>query len=239
MEEVVRTAFRSTLVQVACALGVAALCLVGAPGRAASADASPAAAPAAVPPTPGGAAPAQAAPASSPAAPANAPAEATPAPEAGAPTPAAAPVPAAKTRTTRRHAAPSKFEVEPATAKLTLSKDTWIYAEPSTKSQKIKHGPGGNFVNVTGSTRHWLRLSLNTGQTGYVEQSAVDMVRPVDKIFELTHNTPVRSAPNRWGKKLAEVHKGHKVHVIGIALNYLKIRMKSGLEGYISAKALE
>jgi len=35
------------------------------------------------------------------------------------------------------------------------------------------------------------------------------------------------------------VHQGHAVHVIGIALSYMKIRMKSGLEGYIQASALE
>jgi hypothetical protein len=35
------------------------------------------------------------------------------------------------------------------------------------------------------------------------------------------------------------VHQGHAVHVVGIALSYMKIRMKSGLEGYIPSSALE
>jgi hypothetical protein len=29
------------------------------------------------------------------------------------------------------------------------------------------------------------------------------------------------------------------VHVVGIALNYMKIRMHSGMEGYIPSSALE
>ena len=55
----------------------------------------------------------------------------------------------------------------------------------------------------------------------------------------LTHDAPVLDAPNHWGKKVSEVHQGHAVHVVGIALSYMKIRMKSGLEGYIPASALE
>ena len=92
---------------------------------------------------------------------------------------------------------------------------------------------------VTGSTRYFLRVRLRGGQTGYVLMKAVELVTPTDKLFVLTRNAPVLSQPNHWGKKRAEVHRGHAAHVIGLALNYAKIRMRSGLEGFIPISALE
>jgi hypothetical protein len=65
------------------------------------------------------------------------------------------------------------------------------------------------------------------------------MVKPTDKFFQLTSDAAVRAEPNHWSAKLAEVHRGHDVHIIGMALSYMKIRMKSGLEGYIPTTALE
>jgi hypothetical protein len=64
-------------------------------------------------------------------------------------------------------------------------------------------------------------------------------VKPTDKIFMLSHDAGVLEKPNRWAKKLAEVHHGHNVHVIGVSLNYAQIRMKSGLEGFIPMTAME
>jgi hypothetical protein len=49
----------------------------------------------------------------------------------------------------------------------------------------------------------------------------------------------VLARPNKWSKQLAEVHQNHDVHVVGVALDYMRIRMKSGLEGYIRIGALE
>jgi hypothetical protein len=129
--------------------------------------------------------------------------------------------------------------VEPANARLRLKQDTWIYAEPSNKSARVEPGQQGKFVVVTGSTRYFLRVKLKNGQEGYVPANAVALTSPADKLFLLTRDAPVLDAPNRWGKKLSEVHHGHAVHVVGIALGYLKIRMKSGLEGYIPSTALE
>jgi hypothetical protein len=92
---------------------------------------------------------------------------------------------------------------------------------------------------VTGSTHYFLRVRLMNGKEGYVLAEAVQLAAPADKLFMLTHDAPVLDAPNHWGKKLSEVHKGHAVHVVGIALSYMKIRMRSGLEGYIPSSALE
>ena len=128
---------------------------------------------------------------------------------------------------------------EPAQARLLLKEDAWIYAQPSNGSAQVEKGEKGKFVMVTGTTHYFLRVKLKNGQEGYVLAEAVAIDTPADKIFMLTRDTPVLNAPNHWARKVAEVHQGHAVHVIGIALSYMKIRMKSGLEGYIPASALE
>ena len=137
-------------------------------------------------------------------------------------------------------AAPVKsVPVEPAQARLLLKEDTWIYTQPSSRSAHIEKGEKGKFVMVTGSTHYFLRVKLKSGQEGYVMAEAVALATPADKLFTLTHDAPVLDAPNHWGKKLSEVHQGHAVHVVGTALSYMKIKMSSGLEGYIPSSALE
>jgi hypothetical protein len=136
--------------------------------------------------------------------------------------------------------APVKSVVpEPAQAKLLLKQDTWIFAEPSNKSAHLEQGEKGKFVMVTGTTHYFLRVKLKNGQEGFVLADAVQVTTPTDKLFMLTHDAPVLDAPNHWGKKVAEVHQGHAVHAVGVALGYMRIRMKSGLEGYIPSSALE
>ncbi len=163
------------------------------------------------------------------------------APDVGGPAtaPPAATAPKAKHRTAAHGATVGHFDLEEANARLELSHDTPIYASPSTGARQIQPGIAGKYVQVTGVTRHWLRVKLKSGATGYVQQKDVRMLNPTDKIFTLTKDAVVRVEPNPWAKKLSEVHRGHTVHVIGIALNYMKIRMRNGLEGYIPTTALE
>lgn len=130
-------------------------------------------------------------------------------------------------------------EVEPATARLKVIHDGWIYAAPSKTSKKIEKTTIGKFVDVTGSTKYYLQAKLKNRQIGYISPSDVELVKPTDKIFLLTQDAAVLDAPNRWAKKLAEVHRSHNVHVVGIALNYLRIRMKSGVTGYIPVTAMQ
>jgi hypothetical protein len=130
-------------------------------------------------------------------------------------------------------------EIEPAKARLKVLEDSPVYAAPAKGSKHIEQLTRDKFVEVTGSTHYFLRVNLKNGQTGYIEPSAVELVKPADKVFVLTHDAAVLDKPNRWGKKLAEVHATHKVHVVGLSLDYMKIRMKSGLEGYIPTTALE
>ena len=151
----------------------------------------------------------------------------------------ASPVETPKPPPKKARAVKKPVEVEPASARLKIKKDAWILTAPSNMSKHIKRAHTGKFVNVTGSTRYYLRVKLKEGDTGYVPTSAVELVSPTDKIFRLTSNAAVLAEPNRWARKVAEVHQGHDVHVIGIALSYMQIRMRSGLTGFIPATALQ
>jgi hypothetical protein len=130
-------------------------------------------------------------------------------------------------------------EIEPAQARLKVLQDSPVYAAPAKNSKHIEQLTRDKFIEVTGSTHYYLQVRLKSGQTGYIDPSAVELAKPADKVFMLTHDAAVLEKPNRWGKKLAEVHQGKNVHIIGVALNYMQIRMKSGLEGYIPTTALE
>jgi hypothetical protein len=150
-----------------------------------------------------------------------------------------------KTKPTTHHAsshtssAPQHVEVEPATARLKLIQETPAYSSPSKKSRHLEQLHSEKFVNVTGSTKYFLQVKLKNGEVAYVEPSAVELIKTTDKIFQLTHDAAVLEKPNRWAKKIAEVHQPHNVHVIGLALDYMMIRMKSGLVGFIPLTALQ
>ncbi len=179
-----------------------------------------------------------------PAAPPNAgaPAEVAPAPAAA---PTHAPVHHRKRTRKRRHhhvkAAPEvEATVEPASARLKVkTAGAPIYARASKQSEPVGTLSADKFVQVTGSTKSYLQVQLKDGKTGYVEPSAVYMVTPYDKQFLLTADSPVFAAPNQFASKLAQVHRGRYVHVVGQALSYLKIRMKDGTEGYVPMTAAQ
>ncbi len=146
-------------------------------------------------------------------------------------------VPAPKHHASSRSAGPP--EIEPAAARLKVLDASPVYSAPTKSSRKIEQLTPEKFVEVTGSTHYYLQVKLKSGQTGYIEPSAVELVKPVDKVFVLTRDAAVLEKPNRWSKKLSEVHKGHNVHIVGLSLSYMQIRMKSGLEGFIPTSALE
>ncbi|HJU12338.1 MAG TPA: hypothetical protein VJ728_15750, partial [Candidatus Binataceae bacterium] len=129
--------------------------------------------------------------------------------------------------------------VEPTHAMLKLKQDASVYSRPESSSHTLERVHAGKFLNITGSTRSYLQVKLKGGTIGYVPISAVDLTRPQDKIMRLSTDAEVLSLPNRYGKRLSKVHQGHDVHVIGVSMNYVKIRMKSGLEGYIPMTATE
>lgn len=155
------------------------------------------------------------------------------------PVEAVTPRPRPRARARKPSSRTQPFQVEPANARLRIKENTWIYTRPSFRASHIKRGTAGKYVIVTGSTRYYLRVRLESGKTGYILQRAVYLVAPTNKYFKLTHDSPVLEKPNRWAKKLSEVHRGYYVHVIGVALNYMQIKMKSGLVGFIHVTALQ
>jgi len=142
----------------------------------------------------------------------------------------------------RHHARSSSADssaIEPAQGHLKLREDSWAYERPSKSSKKIQPVQSGKFVNVIGTSRYYAQVKLKNSEIAYVPLTALQLVAPTDKMFKLTSDASVLDEPNHAAKKLAEVHQGRDVHVIGVALNYMKIRMKSGVEGYIPISALQ
>jgi hypothetical protein len=129
--------------------------------------------------------------------------------------------------------------VEPAQGHLKLLKNSYAYERPTSSSARIEPVQAGKYVNVIGTSHYYAQVKLQNSEIAYVPLAAVALVNPADKMFKLTADSAVLSAPNHWGSKIAEVHTGHDVHVVGVALNYMKIRMKDGKEGYIPVHSLE
>jgi hypothetical protein len=115
---------------------------------------------------------------------------------------------------------------------------TRVLAAPSPNAKVIKTLNSGTYVTITGSTKAYLQIDTG-GHIGYIGSTAVQLVRPAEHIFRLTADSQVYSQPNRWGAVLAKVHQGHDVHVVGSALSYVKIQMKSGVEGFVPTTALQ
>jgi hypothetical protein len=171
---------------------------------------------------------------------AGSPSGVSPAPEPHAEGATEAPPP--KPKSTAHHASSRSVrepEIEPAQARLKVLETAPVYSAPTKSSKHLEQLTPGKFVEVVGSTHYYLQVKLKSGQTGYIDPATVELVKPVDKVFVLTHDAGVLDKPNRWAKKLAEVHQSHNVHVVGLSLNYMRIRMKDGLEGYIPMTALE
>jgi tetratricopeptide (TPR) repeat protein len=64
-------------------------------------------------------------------------------------------------------------------------------------------------------------------------------VKAVDKKFYLTHDSPVYENPDSSSKVVAHVHKKGFVKVTGISGDYLQIKLRSGVIGFIPTKAAE
>jgi tetratricopeptide (TPR) repeat protein len=69
--------------------------------------------------------------------------------------------------------------------------------------------------------------------------AALPKVHPLKRKFLLTHNSPVYETPQQGSKVLAQVHRGKYVNVTGIAGKWLRIRLRSGVIGFIPVTAAE
>jgi hypothetical protein len=164
----------------------------------------------------------------------------------GASAPAAPPAPpttGAATASPRpavpRHARIEAEEVEPAQGRLQLNTDAWVLAAPTRGSRHVKRVHAPKYVLVTGLAADYVRVRLRDGTTGYVSSEAVNLVKPADKVFSVTHNSPVYEKPSQHSRRVAELHTPGDVQVIGIAPDYLNVRMRSGIEGFAPTTAFE
>jgi hypothetical protein len=131
------------------------------------------------------------------------------------------------------------FKIEFARGTYRLKQDSTAYVRPSLRSKALKAVHRGSLINVTGATLDFAQVRLSTGETGYIPIYALELFRSTERNYILTSNSRVYARPNLASQPLAEVHQNHNVHVIGVELNYLKIKMHSGLEGYIPVSSVE
>ncbi|HEY6342938.1 MAG TPA: hypothetical protein VIY49_15705 [Bryobacteraceae bacterium] len=129
--------------------------------------------------------------------------------------------------------------IEPARGTYRLIQNSSAYSLPDLQSRTIKPVHAGYLVRVTGATMDFVQVVLNDGQTAYVPHYSVALFRAAERNYILGFNTPVYSRPYRASETLAEVHQGRNVHVIGVELDYLKIRMRNGTEGYVPVSSVE
>jgi tetratricopeptide (TPR) repeat protein len=69
--------------------------------------------------------------------------------------------------------------------------------------------------------------------------AATAPVRPVNRKFLLTHDSPVYEAPQDSSTVVAQVHRRKFVRVTGITGNWFRIQMKNGTVGFIPVSAAE
>jgi hypothetical protein len=147
---------------------------------------------------------------------------------------AATPIPASASTHTRKG-----FQFEPANARLKIISSGWVMEKPWKTAKKIEPLEVGKVLMVTGSTRDYLEVRLKSGVIGYVEPTAVELVKPADTSFMVTRDSPVYQKPNRFARKVADVVPGKPVKVTGIALDYVRIRLRSGVVGFLPMSALQ
>jgi len=68
---------------------------------------------------------------------------------------------------------------------------------------------------------------------------AAPQIKPLNKLFLLTKNSPVYQNPDPTSTTIGEVRRKKYVHVTGIAGDYLQIRLKNGAVGFIPVAAAE
>ena len=129
-------------------------------------------------------------------------------------------------------------KVEPAQGQYVLQEDSPAYRGPNAESGELRQVHAGKKIVVTGATRDFAQVTLKDGAVGYVRLFAIALLRPADNNFILSSDTPVYAGPHLANSTVATVHRGSYVHVVGVELYYLKIRLDNGTEGFIPVAAV-
>jgi tetratricopeptide (TPR) repeat protein len=77
------------------------------------------------------------------------------------------------------------------------------------------------------------------GSAPAVPAPATLKIKPLNKLFLLTKNSPVYQDPDQASTVLAQVRQRKYVHVTGITGDYLQIRLRNGTIGFIPVTAAE
>ncbi|MGB9382382.1 MAG: tetratricopeptide repeat protein [Candidatus Binatus sp.] len=81
--------------------------------------------------------------------------------------------------------------------------------------------------------------SAPASTTASASGGAPPQVKPLNKLFLLTKNSPVYLNPDPTSTTIAQVRRKKYVHVTGIAGDYLQIKLKNGTVGFIPVAAAE
>jgi tetratricopeptide (TPR) repeat protein len=86
-----------------------------------------------------------------------------------------------------------------------------------------------------------LAASAAPANSGATEAAASGSgkVKPLNKVFLLTKNSPVYESPDPSSNVVGQVHKKKYVHVVGLAGNYLQIKLRNGTVGFVPETAAE
>jgi tetratricopeptide (TPR) repeat protein len=69
--------------------------------------------------------------------------------------------------------------------------------------------------------------------------SVATKIKPLNKVFLLTKNSPVYESPDSSSNVVGQVHKKKYVHVVGLAGDYLQIKLRNGTIGFVPETAAE
>ncbi len=75
--------------------------------------------------------------------------------------------------------------------------------------------------------------------TASAPEAVAPKIKPLNKLFLLTKNSPVYQNPDDTSPTVAQVRRRKYVHVTGITGNYLQIKLRNGTVGFIPVAAAE
>jgi hypothetical protein len=105
--------------------------------------------------------------------------------------------------------------------------DAKLIATPAA-SPAVAAAPAGGGAPAGGAT-----------VTASASEGGAPKIKPLNKLFLLTKNSPVYQNPDDTSSTIGQVRRKKYVHVTGITGNYLQVRLKNGTVGFIPETAAE